>query len=67
MSRYVWEDHKHAEHKDIKQTPLTKNDDFPTLFKYLANLLPEFGSLDETVLAGHHKNRDVNDGYKRSQ
>jgi len=40
MTRYVWADHKNAENKDISQEPLKKDDDFPTLFKYLMNYMP---------------------------
>ena len=40
MKRYIWDEHKHADTKDVKQVPLAKNDDFPTLFKYLMNNLP---------------------------
>jgi len=37
MKRYVWDDHKRALERDLKQTAKTKNDDFPTLMKYLLN------------------------------
>jgi phage terminase large subunit-like protein len=40
MTRYVWADHKNADHKDISQEPMRKHDDFPTLLKYLMNYLP---------------------------
>ena len=40
MCRYVWADHKNADNKDISQEPMKKNDDFPTLFKYLMNYMP---------------------------
>ncbi|MGH9910094.1 MAG: hypothetical protein ACRD32_05595, partial [Nitrososphaerales archaeon] len=40
MTRYVWADHKNSDNKDISQEPLKKNDDFPTLFKYLLNYMP---------------------------
>ena len=47
MKRYVWADFKTALEKDIKQTPRDKNDDYPTLLKYLVNYLPEFRFLNE--------------------
>ena len=40
MTRYVWADHKNADNKDVSQEPMRKNDDFPTLFKYLFNYMP---------------------------
>ncbi len=49
MKRYVWEDRKNNENKDIKQVPLAKNDDFPTLFKYFMNLKP-VGSTGQPVI-----------------
>jgi phage terminase large subunit-like protein len=41
FENYVW-DHwaRESETKDEKQAPITKNDDFPTLLKYLANENP---------------------------
>jgi hypothetical protein len=40
MKRYVWAEHMLADRLDVKQVPLAKNDDFPTLFKYLMNHNP---------------------------
>lgn len=40
MKRYVWTEHKKMEQHDIKQIPLAKHDDYPTLFKYLMNMRP---------------------------
>jgi hypothetical protein len=45
MKRYVWDDHKASLEKDMKQSPKTKNDDFPTLLKYLLNAMPTFRTL----------------------
>jgi hypothetical protein len=45
MKRYVWSDHKNAENKDVAQTPLSKHDDYPALFKYLMNYLPTSGNM----------------------
>ena len=42
MKRYLWDDHKKALEKDMKQAPKTKNDDYPTLMKYLMNTDPTF-------------------------
>ena len=44
MKRYVWDDYKAALEKDQKQTPKTKDDDFPTLAKYLLNTEPSFST-----------------------
>ena len=48
IKRYVWDDHKRALDKDMKQTPKTKNDDYPTLWKYLMNLEPTFDFLRDS-------------------
>jgi hypothetical protein len=42
MKRYQWDDHKMNLDRAQKQTPKEKNDDFPTLAKYLANTNPDF-------------------------
>lgn len=49
MMRYIWADYKNAENKDIAQEPLKKNDDFPTLLKYLMNYLPTSATTAPTV------------------
>lgn len=43
--RYVWDDYRHVDDRDVKQKPKDKNDDFPTLLKYLLNYQPEYGML----------------------
>lgn len=45
MKRYVWDDHKKTLERDLKQTAKTKNDDFPTMLKYLLNAQPLFRQL----------------------
>jgi hypothetical protein len=45
FKRYSWDDYKKAAEKDIKQRPKQKNDDFPTLNKYLANAQVTFRGL----------------------
>lgn len=42
MKRYVWSDYKKALEKSQKQLPNDKNDDYPTLAKYLLNTDPSF-------------------------
>lgn len=42
MKRYVWDEHRQRYEKDLKQTPKTKNDDYPTMLKYCANYEPTF-------------------------
>jgi hypothetical protein len=54
MKRYVWDDPKKSERKDIKQVPLQKHDDYPALFKYLMNRLPTSGNAVPRV---HRRNR----------
>ncbi len=43
--RYSWDDYKRSAEKDQKQIPKAKNDDFPTLLKYIMNYGPAFAPL----------------------
>lgn len=45
MKRYVWDDYKHHLDKDQKQKAKDKNDDMPSLLKYLMNYGPSFDML----------------------
>lgn len=45
IKRYSWDDYKRSTEKDQKQTPKAKNDDFPTLLKYVMNYAPTFSGL----------------------
>lgn len=47
MKRFVWDDYKISLEKDQKQVPKEKNDDFPALFRYLANADATSRSLEE--------------------
>ena len=47
MKRYVWDEYRASLEKDIKQKPREKNDDYPTLLKYLLNSDPTFGLLHQ--------------------
>ncbi len=42
MKRYVWDDYRAALEKPQKQLPKAKEDDYPTLLKYLLNSDPTF-------------------------
>ena len=42
LNRYSWAEFSKNVDRDIKQTPKDRNDDFPTLLKYLANSDPCF-------------------------
>jgi hypothetical protein len=42
LKRYVWDDFRKTLEKDLKQKPKEKNDDYPTMWKYLLNLDPTF-------------------------
>ena len=46
LKRYVWAEHKFAAEKALKQKPREKNDDFPTMLKYLMNYQPRFDYLN---------------------
>ena len=58
MTRYVWADHKHADNKDVSQEPLRKEDDFPTLFKYLMNYMPSGTPVAPSVYKRDRTSRD---------
>jgi len=45
MKRFVWDDYKRKEEKDLKQKPRDKNDDFPAMLRYLMNHLPQYRDL----------------------
>lgn len=42
IKRYVWDDYRASLERDQKQKPKSKNDDYPTLLKYLANSEPTY-------------------------
>ena len=44
FKRYVWDDYREKVERDLKQQPKPKNDDHPTMAKYLLNASPEFRS-----------------------
>lgn len=43
--RYVWDDHRRKQEKDLKQKARQKYDDYPTMIKYLLNSEPTFNFL----------------------
>ncbi|TXH44485.1 MAG: hypothetical protein E6Q97_32660 [Desulfurellales bacterium] len=45
MKRYVWDNYRRADERDLKQTPRDKYDDYPTMLKYLLNSQPAFKAL----------------------
>jgi len=45
MKRYTWDENKRGLEKDVKQKPRTRNDDYPTMLKYLMNSEPTFRGL----------------------
>lgn len=47
MLRFTWDEYKHADTRDIKQIPKDKDDDYPTLLKYLLNANPKFDWLQD--------------------
>ena len=42
FKRYIWDDFRSPENRDLKQVPKDKNDDFPSMLKYHMNALPTF-------------------------
>lgn len=47
MKRYVWDDYRQALEKAQKQLPKNKEDDYPTLWKYLLNSDPAYRFLKD--------------------
>ncbi len=45
MKRYVWDEYRAGQERERKQTPKKKDDDHPTLWKYLLNSDPSFRQL----------------------
>lgn len=45
IKRYAWDEHKRDREKATKEKPRDKNDDGPTMLKYLFNHLPSFQEL----------------------
>lgn len=45
IKRYVWDDHRRKQEKDLKQKAREKYDDYPTMLKYLLNYEPTFSFL----------------------
>ena len=61
MKRYVWDDHKNPDGKDVRQRPKQVNDDFPTLLKYLFNYMPTYRP---EGFSTYHPKRNAGLGYK---
>lgn len=57
IKRYVWDEWRRSGDKDQKQTPKDKNDDFPTLWKYLLNEEPTFRGL--MLATRYHRQRST--------
>ncbi len=66
MTRFVWDDYRQALEKDIKQKPKQKNDDFPAIWRYLANAEPTFRSLTAGTQVVH-RSRDAGAHASRRQ
>jgi len=45
LLRYCWDDYRHVDDRSQKQLPKDKDDDFPTLLKYLMNSNPTYQML----------------------
>jgi hypothetical protein len=60
MKLYSWDDYKKSLERDQKQKPKQKQDDFPTLNKYVVNSNPTFRDLKsighKVVYAGERRN-----------
>ncbi len=69
MTRYVWDDYRQALEKDQKQKPKEKNDDFPTILRYLANSEPTFRNLVDGTRVVHRNDKRTRlaDGRHRNR
>lgn len=47
MKRYVWDEYRHTMDRDLKQKAKPKDDDDPTMLKYLLNADPSFRALSQ--------------------
>lgn len=63
MKRFMWEDWKLGSDKDLKQKPKQKYDDYPALWRYVANSSPSFKSL----VRGFHSVTAVNTRSQQSR
>lgn len=54
IKRYVWDNYRRQDEKDVKQVPKSKHDDYPTLIKYLMNTKPTFALLHHGAPAIHN-------------
>lgn len=64
MKRYVWDDYRRNMERDQKQVPKDKDDDFPTLLKYLLNYQPTFNMLygGGQVIRPHPSRKGIDHG-----
>jgi len=60
MKRYVWDNYRRQDERDLKQVPKSKHDDYPTMIKYLMNSKPTFALLHHGAQAVHY-----NRGYEK--
>jgi hypothetical protein len=54
LKRYVWDNYRRQDERDLKQVPKAKNDDYPTLIKYLLNSNPTFSLLQYGAPTVHY-------------
>ena len=61
MKRYVWDDFRQALEKGMKQKPKDKEDDYPTMMKYLLNTNPDFRFLQAgaPIIRRHRKETQI--------
>ncbi len=70
IKRHVWDEYRKrtAESRDLKQIPKDKNDDYPTLLKYLMNMQPTFSMLRDgapVIKTREHGRRDLGGTMRR--
>ena len=64
MKRYVWDDFRRKQEKDLKQIPKPKYDDYPTLLKYVLNMDPTFRAFTQTkIISRFRKNSRDHHGH----
>ena len=57
FKRYTWAEYKRSPDRDVKQTPKDKNDDYPTMWKYVLNLEPTFRFMQQGPSVIHTRSR----------
>ena len=67
LKRYVWDDYRKTLEKAQKQKPKDKNDDYPTLMKYLLNADPTFNWMLHGATVLHRRRPQKHSGTRTAR